>query len=110
MTARPEGAYRIRGDEVTWVAAADTTRVIILSQVMAIVAHPNRPFNRPDCRHPPKNPPTPPKRQEAKDRPHLRTEPAGRMLGCADRGRWLSLSVGFYGWSVPGAWSGSRTG
>jgi hypothetical protein len=39
MPARPVGAYRIRGDEVTWVAAVDTTRVIILSQVLAIVAH-----------------------------------------------------------------------
>ena len=38
MTARPVGAYRIKGDEVTWVPAADTTRVIIMGQVVAIVA------------------------------------------------------------------------
>jgi uncharacterized spore protein YtfJ len=38
MSARPVGAYQIKGDEVTWVTAADTTRVIILSQIVAIVA------------------------------------------------------------------------
>lgn len=38
MTARPVGAYQIKGDEVTWVPAADTTRVIVLGQVVAIVA------------------------------------------------------------------------
>jgi uncharacterized spore protein YtfJ len=38
MTARPVGAYQIRGDEVSWIPAADTTRVIILSQVVGIVA------------------------------------------------------------------------
>jgi uncharacterized spore protein YtfJ len=38
MSARPVGAYQIKGDEVTWVPASDTTRVIILSQVVAIVA------------------------------------------------------------------------
>jgi uncharacterized spore protein YtfJ len=38
MTARPVGAYQIKDGEVSWVAAADTTRVIILSQLVAIVA------------------------------------------------------------------------
>lgn len=38
MTARPVGAYQIKGDEVTWVPAADTTRVLIFSQVVMIVA------------------------------------------------------------------------
>lgn len=38
MTARPVGAYQIKGDEVTWVPAADTTRVIVLSQIVMIVA------------------------------------------------------------------------
>lgn len=38
MNARPVGAYRIKGDEVTWVPAADTTRAIILAEVVAIVA------------------------------------------------------------------------
>ncbi len=38
MTARPVGAYQIRGDEVTWVPAADTTRVLILAEIVAIVA------------------------------------------------------------------------
>jgi uncharacterized spore protein YtfJ len=38
MSARPVGSYAIKGDEVTWVAAADTTRVIILAEVVALVA------------------------------------------------------------------------
>lgn len=38
MTARPVGAYQIKGDEVTWIPAADTTRVIVLSHITAIVA------------------------------------------------------------------------
>jgi uncharacterized spore protein YtfJ len=38
MMARPVGAYQIRGDEVTWVPAADTTRVIVLAEIVAIVA------------------------------------------------------------------------
>jgi uncharacterized spore protein YtfJ len=38
MTARPVGAYQIKGDEVTWIPAADTTRVIIASQLVVIVA------------------------------------------------------------------------
>jgi uncharacterized spore protein YtfJ len=38
MSARPVGAYQIKGDEVRWVPAADTTRVILLAEVMAIVA------------------------------------------------------------------------
>lgn len=38
MSARPVGAYQIKDDEVTWVPAADTTRVIILGEMVAIVA------------------------------------------------------------------------
>ena len=38
MAARPVGAYQIKGDEVTWIPAADTTRVIVIGQVVAIVA------------------------------------------------------------------------
>lgn len=38
MTARPVGAYQIKGDEVTWVPAADTTRVIIFGELAVIVA------------------------------------------------------------------------
>ncbi len=38
MTARPVGAYQIKDGEVRWVPAADTTRVIILSQLVVIVA------------------------------------------------------------------------
>jgi len=38
VSARPVGAYQIKDGQVTWVAAADTTRVIIFGQVVAIVA------------------------------------------------------------------------
>lgn len=38
MTARPVGAYQIKGDEVSWVPAADTTRVIVVAEAVAIVA------------------------------------------------------------------------
>ena len=38
VMARPVGAYRIKDGEVIWVPAADTTRVIIFGQVVAIVA------------------------------------------------------------------------
>jgi hypothetical protein len=32
------GAYQVKGDEVTWVPAADMTRVMITGQIVAIVA------------------------------------------------------------------------
>ena len=38
MSARPVVAYEIRGDEAVWVPAADTTRVILVAEVLAIVA------------------------------------------------------------------------
>ncbi len=38
LSARPVGAYQIKDGELTWVPAADTTRVIILGQVVAIIA------------------------------------------------------------------------
>lgn len=38
VSARPVGAYLIKGDEVSWVPAADTTRVIVVGQVVAIIA------------------------------------------------------------------------
>ncbi len=38
MTARPVGAYLIKGDEVSWISAADTTRVILFSQVVLVVS------------------------------------------------------------------------
>ena len=37
MTGRPVGAYQIRNGEVTWIPAADTTKVIILGEIVAIV-------------------------------------------------------------------------
>lgn len=36
-SARPVGAYRIKDGEVTWIPAADTTRVIVMAQVTAVV-------------------------------------------------------------------------
>jgi uncharacterized spore protein YtfJ len=38
VLARPVGAYQIKDGEVTWVPAADTTKVILFAQVVAIVA------------------------------------------------------------------------
>lgn len=38
MSARPVGAYQIKGDEVTWIPAADTTRVILVGQLTGIIA------------------------------------------------------------------------
>ena len=37
MIARPVGAYQIRDSEVTWIPAADTTRVIIMAEVVVMV-------------------------------------------------------------------------
>ena len=38
ITARPVGAYQIKDGEVSWIPAADTTRVIVVGEVVAIVA------------------------------------------------------------------------
>lgn len=38
LSARPVGAYQIRGDKVTWVPAIDLSRVILMGQVTVIVA------------------------------------------------------------------------
>ncbi len=38
VQSRPVGAYQIKDGEVSWVPAADTTRVIIFGQVVTIVA------------------------------------------------------------------------
>jgi uncharacterized spore protein YtfJ len=38
MSARPVGAYKIKGDEVTWIPAIDVTKVAIGGQVLALVA------------------------------------------------------------------------
>jgi uncharacterized spore protein YtfJ len=38
MSARPVGAYQIKGDEVTWVPAADLTKVIVTGQLVLMVA------------------------------------------------------------------------
>lgn len=38
LSARPVGAYLIRGDEVTWRPAVDLNRVVLGAQIVAIVA------------------------------------------------------------------------
>jgi uncharacterized spore protein YtfJ len=38
LTAKPAGAWIIRGDEVTWQPALDMNRVILGGQIVAIVA------------------------------------------------------------------------
>lgn len=38
VTARPVGAYRIVGDDVTWIPAADATRLALMAEVGVIVA------------------------------------------------------------------------
>ena len=38
MSARPVGVYQLKDDEAVWVPAADTTKVILVAEVMAIVA------------------------------------------------------------------------
>jgi uncharacterized spore protein YtfJ len=38
LSARPVGAYLIRGDEVTWRPAVDLNRIVLGSQIVAIVA------------------------------------------------------------------------
>lgn len=38
MSARPVGAYQIKGEEVSWIPAADTTRVIIVAEILGLVA------------------------------------------------------------------------
>jgi uncharacterized spore protein YtfJ len=38
ISARPIGAYQVKGDEVSWVPAPDMTKVIITGQIVAIVA------------------------------------------------------------------------
>lgn len=38
ISARPIGAYRIKGDDVTWIPAVDLSRVIFTGQIVAIVA------------------------------------------------------------------------
>ncbi len=37
VIARPVGAYTIKGDTVQWIPAADTTRVILSGQLVAVV-------------------------------------------------------------------------
>ena len=38
LSARPVGAYLIRGDEVTWRPAVDLNRIVLGGQIVAIVA------------------------------------------------------------------------
>jgi len=38
LSARPVGAYLIRGDDVTWRPAVDLNRIVLGGQIVAIVA------------------------------------------------------------------------
>jgi hypothetical protein len=38
ISARPIGAYQIKGDQVVWVPAIDITRIIVTGQVVVITA------------------------------------------------------------------------
>lgn len=38
VSARPIGAYKIKGDDLVWVPAVDVNRVVMIGQIMAIVA------------------------------------------------------------------------
>lgn len=38
LTARPVGAYRIEGDEVSWIPATDVSRIIIGAEILVLVA------------------------------------------------------------------------
>lgn len=38
LTARPVGAFVIRGDELTWKPAVDVTRIVLGGQIVAVVA------------------------------------------------------------------------
>ncbi len=38
VAARPVGAFKIDGDNVTWVPAVDVTRVVLMGQLVGIVA------------------------------------------------------------------------
>jgi uncharacterized spore protein YtfJ len=38
LTARPVGAFVIRGDQVTWQPAVDVTRIVLGGQIVAVVA------------------------------------------------------------------------
>lgn len=38
MSARPVGAFLIRGDEMTWRPAVDLNRIVLGGQIVAVVA------------------------------------------------------------------------
>ena len=38
VSARPVGAYQIKGDQVTWVPAVDVSRIIVMGQILGIIA------------------------------------------------------------------------
>ena len=38
VSARPVGAYQIKGDQVTWVPAVDVSRIVIMGQIVGIIA------------------------------------------------------------------------
>lgn len=38
LTARPAGAYVVRGDQVTWQPAVDVNRIVLGAQILALAA------------------------------------------------------------------------
>lgn len=38
ISARPVGAFQIKGDEVNWLPAVDVSRIIVMGQVVVIIA------------------------------------------------------------------------
>ena len=38
MTARPVGAYRIKGEDVVWVPSVDVTKIAVIGEIVALVA------------------------------------------------------------------------
>lgn len=38
ISARPVGAFQIKGDQVSWIPAVDVSRIIVTGQVVVIIA------------------------------------------------------------------------
>lgn len=38
ISARPVGAFQIKGDQVSWLPAVDLSRIIVMGQVVVIIA------------------------------------------------------------------------
>lgn len=38
ISARPVGAFQIKGDQVSWIPAVDLSRIIVMGQVVVVIA------------------------------------------------------------------------